>query len=197
MMGSASVSAAMRNSFCISNTLLVKFQRLLRQAEADTNITDVVQGRGDVAVVIVFRRRGAQRFNCAHPRANIRPRPTAFWRRSGFRRASSGLGPISELLYLTKAYNKPGRDPEIAAGIVAARGAVAEFRQHVIGLDQPERELAAESLQVNSAADREREARVCDVTEHVVIQPEVLKPEQSVSERLNLPARSQRELRAE
>src|SRR5262249_12027134 len=65
MTGSASVSAAMRNSFCISNILLVKFQRLLRQAEADVNITDVVQGRGDVAVVIVFRRRGAERFSRA------------------------------------------------------------------------------------------------------------------------------------
>src|SRR5215510_16558284 len=60
MTGNASVSAAMRNSFCISNLLLVKFQRLLRQAEAD-----VVQGRGDVSVVIVFRRRGARRFNRA------------------------------------------------------------------------------------------------------------------------------------
>src|SRR5215510_2419094 len=197
MTGSASVSAAMRNSFCISNTLLEKFERLLRQAEADLNITDVVQSRGDVAVVIVFRRRGAQKFNRANPRANLRPRPTAFWRRSGSRRASSERGPTSELLYLAEAYNKAGRDPEIVVGIVAARRAVAEFRQHVIGLDQPERELAAESFQVNPAADREREARVCEVTDHVVIQPEVRKPEQSVSERLNLPARSQRELRAE
>src|SRR5215510_7588226 len=65
MTGSASVSAAMRNSFCISNLLLVIFQRLLRQAEADINITDVVQGAGDVAVVIVFLRRGAQRLKRA------------------------------------------------------------------------------------------------------------------------------------
>src|SRR5215475_7193474 len=134
MTGSASVSAAMRNSFCMPNLLLVKFQRLLR---------------------------------------------------------------LSGSLYLPEAYNHAGRDPEIVVGIVAARGAVAEFRQHVIGLDQPERELAAESLQVNPAAGREREARVCEVTDHVAIQPLVHKPEQSVSERLNLPALSQRELRAE
>src|SRR5215510_1951512 len=57
MTSSASVSAAMRNSFCISNILLEKFERLQQQAEADLNITDVVQSRGDVAVVIVFRRR--------------------------------------------------------------------------------------------------------------------------------------------
>src|SRR6266498_3991701 len=65
MTGSASASAAMRNSFRISNILLVKFQRLMRQAEADVNITDLVQGRGNVAVVIVFRRRGAHRLNRA------------------------------------------------------------------------------------------------------------------------------------
>src|SRR5215475_14700725 len=65
MTGSASVIATMRNSFCISNILLVKFQRLLRQAEAEVKITDVVQGHGDVAVFIVFRRRGAQRLNRA------------------------------------------------------------------------------------------------------------------------------------
>src|SRR5262249_60473485 len=131
------------------------------------------------------------------PPANLRPRPTAFWRRSGSRRASSELRPSSELLYLSEAYNHAGRDPEIVVGIVAARGAVAEFRQHVIGLDQPERELAAESLYVDSAAGREREARVCEVTDRVVIQPEVRQPEQSVNERLNLPALSQRVLRAE
>src|SRR5262245_42484872 len=65
MTGSASVSAAMRNNFCISNILLVKFQLLLLQAEADLKITDVVQDRGYVAVCIVFRRRGAQQSNRA------------------------------------------------------------------------------------------------------------------------------------
>src|SRR4030095_1964149 len=123
--------------------------------------------------------------------------PHCFWRLSGSSRASAERSPISESLYLTEAYDHAGRDPEIVVGIVAARGAVAEFRQHVIGLDQPEREPAAESLYVDSAADRERETRISEVTDHVVIQPEVLKPEQSVSERLNLPALSQRELRAE
>src|SRR5262245_49181100 len=65
MAASARVSDAMRNNYCISNLLLEEFQRLLRQAEADVNITDVVQGRGDVAAVIVNRHRGAQRPNRA------------------------------------------------------------------------------------------------------------------------------------
>src|SRR5215475_2207343 len=135
MTGSASVSAAMRNSFCMPNLLLVKFQRLLR---------------------------------------------------------------LSGSLYLPEAYNHAGRDPEIVVGIVAARGAVAEFRQHVIGLDQPERELAAESLYVDSAAGREREARISEGTgDSVVLESLTCESEQGVSERLNLPALSQRVLRAE
>src|SRR5262249_12103856 len=131
------------------------------------------------------------------PRANLRPRPTAFWRRSDSRRASSELGPSSELLYVNSAYTHAGRDSEVGVGIVVAHGAVAEFRQRVIGLDKRERELAAESMYVDSAAGREREARVCEVADRVVIQSDVRQPEQSVTERLNLPALSQRVLRAE
>src|SRR5262247_3799521 len=104
MTGSASVSAAMRNSFCISNLLLEKFQRLLRQAEADANITDVVQGRGDVSVVIVFRRRGAQRFNRAGRAQIFGLAPLLL---APLRRSSGVVGhvPISESLYLPEAYN--------------------------------------------------------------------------------------------
>src|SRR5215467_3517130 len=197
MTGSASVSAAMRNNFCISNLLLVKLQRLLRQAEADVNITDVVQGRGDVAAAILNRHRGAQRSNRAGSAQIFGLAPLLF----APLRLSSGVvghGPISESLYLTEAYDHAGRDPNIVVDIVAARGAVAEFRQHVIGLDQPERELAAESFQVNPAAGREREARIGEVTgDSVVLQSLACESEQGVSERLNLPARSQRVLRAE
>src|SRR5262245_2451737 len=101
-------------------------------------------------------------------------------------------------LYLTEAENKACRDPEIVAAIAVADTKEVQFRPHVIGLDQPDRELAAESFYVDSAAEREREAGVSDVTgDPVGIQLDARHPEQGVCERLNPLVLSQRELRSE
>src|SRR5262249_28424193 len=73
-----------------------------------------------------------------------------------------------------------------------------QFRPHEISLDQPDRDLAAEGLYVDSAADRECEAGVGDRRgDRVVLQLEARHPEQGVGERLKHLVPSKRELRAE
>jgi hypothetical protein len=104
----------------------------------------------------------------------------------------------SASFYRTEAYNKAGRDPEIVAFIAIADAKEVKFRPNVIGLEQPDREPVADSLYVDSAAERECEACVSDVTgDCVVIYFEARHPEQGVGERLNPLALSQRELWAE
>src|SRR5262249_25269755 len=73
-----------------------------------------------------------------------------------------------------------------------------ESRPHVIGLEQPDRNLAAErSLYVDSAAGREREGGVSEINaERVVTQRLAPHSEQSMGERLKPLELSQRELRA-
>jgi hypothetical protein len=97
----------------------------------------------------------------------------------------------AKLFHCPESQNEAARGPEIVlVGVI-------ESRQHVIGLEQSDRNPLG-NLDVNAATGRQREGGVIEIqTDRIVVQVDSRRSEQNMSERLNPVELSQSELRAE